>query len=425
LSTAGTRHLTGLAAGLLFGLFVTACSTNGSAVNPTVTQTSVQSNSKLQIAVGTANIAADGTVGLNVVATFRQPNGNSAALANLPTIVGPPGFTVPNTSAIASPVTAAAMVGGGDGGSGADAGTNHISGAPQVPPNPSLTPLNTTFGQYGGLFSYGFGPYNSDQTGAAYYPGVQAGGPAPIFFQPFYSASGLPYVGGPPAYPFFNDGTHFSRFIGFVQGFAAFETPPAPGTYQLTVAVAAANAASTMFNASATLSNTSPLPVLGTPMFSPDSLGGGTGTVAVPSDPRIVETMVYAVNQGPMSGGPDNYYSVGPLKGTGTLAFTLPDFLGPCSGTMGVGCQNDPTKRTPSIATGDSYLVYAASYDYPAFESSPPLSTAQTPPITGAANQSDVSLSPTTGNTYPMASARRPAFRFRLNQAHSRGGTRF
>ncbi|MDQ2908136.1 MAG: hypothetical protein M3R44_02165 [Candidatus Eremiobacteraeota bacterium] len=415
------RYLPGLGASLLLGLAVSACSTNGSAVNPTVTQTNVQSNSKLRLAVGTVNIAADGAVGLNVVATLRQPDGNSATLANLPTIVGPPGFTVPNTSAIISPVTAPSpMVGGGDGGSGADAGTNHISGAPQQPPNPTLTPLLTTFGQYGGLFSYGFGPYNSDQTGAAYYPGVQAGGPAAIFFEPFYTASGLPYVGGPPAYPFFNDGTHLSNFIGYVQGFAAFETPPVVGSYQLTVAVPAANAPSTMFNANAALSNTAPLPALAAPTFTSDSVGGGSGTVIVPTDPRIVETMVYAVDF-PAAGGADNFYSVGPLTGTGTLAFTLPDLLGPCSGTKGVGCQNDSTKQTPSIPTGDAYAIYAASYDYPAYESSPPVSTSQTPPITGTSTQADVSLSPATGGTYPMAAARRPAFRFYVpTAAHMR-----
>jgi len=82
-----------------FIVAISACSTGGSEINPTVTQVNPQSNSKLQFVVGTANIAADGVVGLNVVATLRQPNGNSAVLADLPTIAGPPGFTVPNTTA--------------------------------------------------------------------------------------------------------------------------------------------------------------------------------------------------------------------------------------------------------------------------------------------------------------------------------------
>jgi len=408
------RRSIAAASPLLFIVAISACSTGGSEINPTVTQVNPQSNSKLQFVVGTANIAADGVVGLNVVATLRQPNGNSAVLADLPTIAGPPGFTVPNTSSITSPITGNAMTGNGDGGSGTDAGTNHISASPQQPPNPTLTPLATTLGPYGGLFSYGFGPYNSDQTGSSYYPGAPAGPPTPVFEQPFYSATELPYVGGPPAYPYFNDGTYPTSFIGYLQGFAAFEAAPVVGAYALTVAVAAQNAPSATLTAHASLSNPAALPPLTAPTFTSDSKGGGTGTVLVPSDPRILETMVYVVDLNATTGAALNFYAVGPLKGTGTLAYTLPDLLGPCSGTKGAGCQNDPSKQTASIPPGDGYAVYAVSYDYPAFEASPPINTSQTPTITGASSQADVSLSPTMGGVYMSKGRRSGALHVRM-----------
>src|ERR1700730_17266386 len=74
-----------------------ACSANGTASNPFMKRVDLSSN-KLQFAVGTANIGFDGTVGLNVVATFRQPNGHSAVLVDTPTITGPSGFVVPTSA---------------------------------------------------------------------------------------------------------------------------------------------------------------------------------------------------------------------------------------------------------------------------------------------------------------------------------------
>ncbi len=91
-----------------------------------------------------------------------------------------------------------------------------------------------------------------------------------------------------------------------------------------------------------------------------------------------------------------SYFAVGPLQGTGALAFTLPDKLGACSGT---GCQAGP-KSASSINSGDAYLVYAVSYDYPAFESSPPGNKDEKPVIAGAGGQADITTSAAFGSTY-------------------------
>jgi len=368
---------------------VAGCSTNGTGMTPRVTQPNLQATSKLQFAVGTANIAFDGAIGLNTVATFRQVNGRSATLLNTPTLTGPAGFVVPPDPT----------------GANTDAGTNHISGSPQNL-NPAVTVPVTTFGQSGGLFTYGFGPFNSNTSATATYPGNSACAPVcSIYPEPFYSTSGgIQYVGGPPAYPFFNDGTYPAGFEGYSQGFTAFEAPPVAGTYTLSLVVPTTNYPTQTFTASANLTNTAPLPALPAPTFNKDGAGGGSGIIAVPPDPRIVETMVYIEDLNPATLAVNNYYTVGPLGGTGALAFTLPDTLGPC---VGSGCQNG-AGATPSIATGDMYAVYAVSYDYPAYEASPPLSATQTPVISGASGQADISMSQILAPSVPYFRHKRP-----------------
>lgn len=351
-----------LSSTLLAGALLAGCSTNGSANIPGVTQVNLNQN-KLQFAVGTANF--NGTTDLNTVVTFRQPNGLSAVLVDTPTITGPAGFTVPNVSS-----------------AGTDAGTNHISGSPQQFPST----LKTTFGTAGGAFSYGFGPFNNAQLGAALYPGYP-----PLYQEPLYAPS-LPYVGGPPAYPFFNDGTYPAGFEGYSQGFTAFATPPVAGSYSLSVLVPANNATPQTFTAAAALSNLTPLATIAAPTFTGDGAGGGSGTVTVPADPRIVETMVYVAdeNQG-------TFFTYGPIAGTGAQAYTIGDNLGPCGSPK---CETIAGKSTPTFAAGDTLDVYAVSYDYPAFEASPPKNTSQTPAIIGAGGQADLTASGDNQVTY-------------------------
>ena len=130
---------------------------------------------------------------------------------------------------------------------------------------------------------------------------------------------------------------------------------------------------------------------IGAPGFVSDTTGGGSITVTVPADPRIVETLIYVADT---SSG--LFFTIGPLTGTGVLNGTLPDKLGACSGQ---GCQNGPN-ATQSLSTGDSYTIYAISYDYPAFEASPPGSTSQLPVIVGSSGQADISMSQLTNGTY-------------------------
>ena len=357
------RLLTTLVAGALLA----GCAANGSSSTPNVTQANI-ANDTLQFAVGTANVGASGnTIVLNTIVTFRQPNGNSAVLVDTPTITGPAAFVVP---AVAS--------------AGTDAGTNHISGTPQTLVV-SPTPTPTTFNQSGGAFSFGFGPFNIGSTSAARYPGNPS-----LYTLPFY-APAQRFVGGPPAYPFFNDGTYPANFQGYSQGFTDFAATPVLGSYNLSVAVVAANAPSQTFSVNANLATTVALPAQPAPTFIPDGAGGGSGIVTVV--PGAVEAMVYVRN---VTKG--TWFTAGPIKATGP--YVLPPKLGVCGGAGGTGCQNSATTQTPTLNTGDTFQVYAVSYNFPMFESSPPGNTSAAPVITGANGQADISSSPSVTLTY-------------------------
>ena len=385
------------------------CNAYGLGQVPATQQSNSGNLGKLQIAVGTVNIGFDSNAtGLNVVATFRQPNGLSATLLDEPTITGPAGFT--NTGSSTNPYDPNNFSGSfsckvGILGAGTDSGTASMSSDPQTTQSGYIAVH--TFGRAGSVGAYGMQPFNSVQGGQAFYAGRLNsedcnGGPSikyPVYPEPFYlsqaawsalQAQGLQsvpvYLGGPPAYPFFNDGSYPSGFAGFVQGFTAFDVPPALGQYTMSVKVPVSTGPAATYNASASLTNTSPLPNEPAPSWTSDGAGGGGGIVTVPSDPRIVETMVYIVDQ-----TANNYYSVGPLPGSGALPYTLPDTEGPCTP---VGCQK--THPGASLGAGDVVLVYAASFDYPMFEASPPKNRAEAPTISGANGQADITLSSVT-----------------------------
>ena len=77
--------------------------------------------------------------------------------------------------------------------------------------------------------------------------------------------------------------------------------------------------------------------------------------------------------------------------------------LGRCGGAAGTGCQNNAATRSPTFATGNTVRIYAATYDYPMFEASPPGNTQQAPTINGGAatsNQADITTSASATITY-------------------------
>ena len=382
-----SRRESSIAAAIAVVLLAGCGSTSGNSFVPSQTSTNLSNVGKLQFAVGTARLA-DGTTGLNVVATFRQSNGLSATLVNTPTIQAPSGFRVPNPIPVPSP--------NGYGGPGSDAETSSITSSPQN----ASSPPPTTFGVTGGVFASGIEPFNTVPGGVAFYPGSPpSNAPTPSYGEPFYTtkydANGTmpqPFLLGPPSVPFFNDGTYPGGFAGYQSGFNAFEAAPITGQYTFSVVVSAQNVQSATYTATAMLSSTAILPPLPQPAFTEDGKGGGTATIV--AGPGLTETIIYVVDT-----KAGLYFSSGPLKGSGTLSFSLPDSLGVCAVKV-TGCQDNSSESAPSIATGDTYLVYAAGFDYPQFEAEPPGNNQELPTIVNAKGQADLTLSPAFSSTY-------------------------
>ncbi|BDE05485.1 hypothetical protein WPS_07610 [Vulcanimicrobium alpinum] len=342
-----------LAATAALGALVTACTSNGAAVEPSVTQANLTVNT-LQFAVGTANYA--GTAALNTVVAYRQPNGNSAVLLDTPTITGPAGFVIPSVAS-----------------AGVDAGTNHISGSPQATPGTAATP--STFGQSGGAFSYGFAPVNSNNAGAPSYT---------LYSQPFYTTPQRKFTGGPPLYPNPQDGTYPPNFRGWSQGFTSFAgVPLSIGTYSLSVNVPVVNASGITQTASATLSSAALLPAILAPTVARAGANGATVTFTAAAG--TTESIVYIVD----STQGTNFSAL--TRGSGPQTVTFPDNLG----AHGFGIA-----PTPTFNTGDSLVAYVVGYDYGAYEASPPSNTSAAPSITGLNGQADITVSPSTTFTY-------------------------
>jgi len=366
-----SRNLIALA--LLGGLV--GCTSGQSAVEPAVSGANL-SLDKAALAVGVATFF-NGTQGTNVVATFRQPNGNSATLVNTPSLTGPVGWLVP-----AAPVGAPAT--------GVDGGTNRITAAPQIQNGvTSPVPVADTLAQSGGVFSYGFAPDNASTSGAIV---------TTSYSMPFWAAAGFTarsYKGGPPAYPQERNGLSGggTAFIGFPQGFLTLNTAAVAGTYNLAINVTDSVGNSTNFAASATLTGTAGLPPYGAPTsVVEDGAGGLTVNFVAPAG--VTETVVdiqdlnYCFATIGVAGLGSVWYSI-VVQGSGAQSAVLPSTLGPTGSSAGA-CGST---SGPSILAGDTYGVFLVGADYPLFEAGPPQNVAQTPTLVGAAGQADITIS--------------------------------
>jgi len=370
----------------LLGL-ATACTSGQAGVQPAYTSTNL-SNDRLTAAAGIATFN-DGTVGLNIVAAWRQPNGDSATGLSTPSITGPATFIVPNSAQ-----------------AGQDAGTNIISGSLQVPPG--QTAKASTFSTSNGIFSYGIQPDNSDSSGDLI---------SSFNTLPFYAADTDPncfpsaqtdcpqdqFIGGPPAFPNFRNGDYPAAFNGYSEGFTTFYATPVTGTYGVKVTIQTSNTGTFVSPvASATLTKTTPLPPWTVaPVITPSGSGGATVTFTPPAG--VTETIVNI--QDTSSGG---IFTA--IATAGQKSVIFPDNIGP---------GNPPTT---TFATGDALLVQLAGVDYPAFEAAPPNNKSISPTLAGANGQTDVTFadySYTFGGSQP-ARAHQSKFIGRLQRASRR-----
>jgi hypothetical protein len=366
-----------LALAALGGLIVLpACTSGNAAFQPPATVANLSAN-QLQFQVGTANY--NGTLALNTVVSFRQPNGLSALLDDTPNITLP--FT--NTGPAAQ--------------AGVDAGTHQISGSQQPPNGAAATP--STFGTGVGAFAYGFLSANSATNGAnvtAFYPAANR--------SPYYGAAMVPpqtarsfYI-GPPFVANFKDGTFpggcsatTCAFIGYPSGFTTFGLTPTTGAYSLAVTLAGASTQIPTYNASTTMTSIAPLPVFPAPAYASDGAGGGTITYTSPAG--TTETLIEIVDT---TAG--NSYSI-VVHGAGPHVSTLPSNVGVITGGV----------AGPSIPVGNGVRVIAVGFDYPAMEAVPSTpNPAQAPVINNSGSactfsgtnstcpgQADITVAPT------------------------------
>jgi len=365
------------ALGLVLVAGIVACTSGQSAQVPGFTSANLSLNTAA-LAVGVATFGT-GQTGTNVVATFRQPNGDSATLVNTPSLTGPAAWLIPSCSGASGSCTPS---------NGVDGGTNHISSSPQIPSGvTSPVPTVATFAQTGGVFSYGFQPDNAATSGAAVFT---------VYTQPLFTLvtsspiTGRSYRGGPPAYTNTRDGTFPNGFIGYSQGFLTFLTPAVAGTYNLSIVVQTSNGpVSQTVTAAANVASTTPLGVIGPASVTQDGAGGLTVNFTAPAG--VTETLVDVQDLawcGSQTASPGVAYYTQIARGAGAQSVTFAANLGPTAGSA-FGC----TFAGRTIVTGDTYAILLVGADYPAYEAGPPQNVSATPALVGAAGQADITLS--------------------------------
>jgi hypothetical protein len=360
--------------GLALAAGIAACTSGQSAQVPAFQSANLSADVAL-LAVGVATFG-NGSTGTNLVATFRQPNGDSATLVNTPTVTGPAAWIIPSCTGAAGSCTNS---------TGLDAGTNHLSASVQIPNGViSPTPTPVTLAQTNGVFSYGILPDNVSTSGA------------PVFSvnaQPFFALVSSPpvaqrsYRGGPPAYPQVRDGTYPSGFFGYSQGFLTLLTPAVAGTYNLSVLVQTSTGASTTFSANGSMASTTPLGVIGPASVVQDGAGGMTINFTAPAGVTETEVDVQDLAWCANATVGVVYYTVR-VTGAGAQSAVLPANLGPTGGSAN-------TCATPgrTIIAGDSYAILLVGADYPLFAAGPPQNVSQSPTLNGAGGQADITLS--------------------------------
>ena len=363
------------------------CGSGNVGVEPAIGSVDPVATSKLQFAVGVATIndVAHGQVVevLNTVETLRQRDGLSAVLYSIPFITGPQHFKGQPDPLFGQQ-------------------TNIISGSgPKTPCD------KTTLQCMGGAFGYGFAPDNT-------VPGRQAPSFAQ-YEQPVAVGNQdllpiLPYYGGEPAFPTFNNGTYPAGFQGYSPGFVSFQPIAVLGTYQLDVDIPTGPGTFGKKTAQAVLTTVSGLPPMQalTAFPDPSNPGGLKIDVVVPAG--VAETWVFVQDSGgcyPHSQGNSTnvqYYTVVTTQ-TGSQQLTLPPALGPTNGsgstpTICSAQDNRQATGNPN-APGDTYTVYAAGFDYSPMSAAYPFDLQQTPDFVGPNGQVDVTLSPAASFVYP------------------------
>jgi len=433
---------------------LSACSGNTGATPPPVknpVNPVSPSYSKLQFAVGTANIA--GTPGLNTVVTLRQPGGLSAVGYSTPAITWDGNFTNMGATTLdgSTPNGPAPNV---------DDNLKQITGT--LPVTLGTTAPVSTFGQgtgSWGAFGLGFYPANSgpgNVNSTITYPCLPeygSFGSAPIA-GPGCTGGGALYIGGPPAFPEVQNGSGLAGQNGATFGFTPFlgVTPapnPSTGTsvFTLKVQVPTGFSGSTptygSLTATSTMTGFAPLGTFAMPTLTPLSSGGATIAYALPAG--VTEAYLLVVNLGPAGDGsaPNCNFGASTFYYTVHVTATSPNPVGlgynggpndpgnnlaptPVVGSLPAGkstktfCSAADNMAATGSAMADQYVVYAVGFDYPAYGMSYPTSSGnQAPPIAGTNGQADLTMSAVSAaSAVPFANKRAPFPRALMRHIH-------
>ncbi len=395
---------------------LTACSANPNSpiapTNPAVIQ-----NNVLQFAVGTARLP-NGTIGLNVVTTYRQPTGgfapgDSGALVDTPTLTLPAAVAGPAGSVTGYDALSTVLTGPATG----EIGTTSIGGSSQA----AGTTTVTTFGQSGGAFGLGIEPFN------AYGPGnapsaTQIGTPFQVapYPVPLYDATAndpnqfVPW-GGPPAFvlPSSNgdsvvgNSNYPTGTAGISEGLDVFASvaPVAGGTYGLSVSVPANTGTQT---SQQSFSLPAALPTVGAAVAPSYSVTTNTFSgFALPSN--ATEAYVEVIDYGPSPTAKTQPASCNGSAATKPVYYTLwansaalptlPTAQGP-GGTPTLCSAAQNTAADGAATPGDDIVIQVIGFDYPAYEmsytgvSGTGSAGIPSPPYVGANKSDDLSISP-------------------------------
>jgi hypothetical protein len=414
---------------ILCGAIAFALAGCGSSPNQSVPNVVSLSSNTLQFAVGTANMYGLGTA-LNVVATYRQPNGNSGTTLNSPTLTLP--------AAIPAGLSAGSAAAGYDACSTAPTGP--APGETRISSTSAavLQSAVTSFGQSGGVYGLGIEPFNAQGQGDCTPAGTSATGtpfqvapyPVPLYDSAspsFAGAAGDPNAfvpwGGPPAFlltgstvSVVGNRNYPAGTAGVSEGIDVFAgIAPVPlGLYTLAVAIPTTTAGTP--SATATFTLPAALTVLGAataPAYVPGATGGGTFAFVMPA--LATEAYLQITDVGPAVAGSASCNGSGTgivgvgnstaagttgspvtytLETTTTGTLTLPPALGPgASPSICTAAQN--TAADGAATPDDQVIIQVVGFDYDLYHASYPASLGvANPAILGAHSSDDITISP-------------------------------
>jgi hypothetical protein len=326
-----------LLAGVTVAYGLTGCGAGGGSQGLNAPQVVNVKTNVLQFAVGTANLYGT-TVGLNVVATYRQPKGSqlpgaSGTLVNSPTLTIPgtlpaPAGTVGALDCLSTILTGAAT---------SEVGGSSITSSSQA----GNTAAVTTFGQSGGVTAVGIEPFNYQGSATGSGCGGAQGGLTPgipytfvpysvPLYDPADVAAGntdpnsfVPW-GGPPAYDVAGTGqsivgnqAYQNGVSGAEMGIDVFQGVAATvGTYTLGVKVPTTTAGAPTTSATYTLATATTLGNATSPAMTLDGTGGASFAVTMPTG--AVEALVQVTDFGPSAATPPAFGCTAAQQSVGT-----------------------------------------------------------------------------------------------------------